>query len=63
MKVKEALIYQSAFPKSLISFEIELVISTRITHKGIIEVNIYLTLVTQVIAKASGPNKINFWVF
>ena len=60
MKAKEALVYQSAFPKPPISLETEPLISSGIAHKGITEEKIYLALVTQAIAKAPGPNKINF---
>ena len=63
MKAKEALVYQSAFPKPPISLEAELLISSGIAHKRITIEKVYLALVIQAIAKASGPNKINFRIF
>ena len=60
MKVKEALIYQSAFPKPSISLEAEPLISSRIAYKGITKEKVYLALITQAIAKAPESNKINF---
>ena len=38
----------------------ELLISSKIANKGITEEKVYLALVTQAIAKALRPNKINF---
>lgn len=60
MKAKEALVYRSAFPKPPISLEAEPLISSGIAHKRITEEKVYLALVIQAIAKAPGPNKINF---
>ena len=62
MKVKEAFVRRSTFPKPPPNFIESPVISCGMVHTKITEERVAQALMTQSVTKASGSNKINFMI-
>lgn len=60
INIKKDFIRRSAFPKPLLSLDSRSVIVLKIVYKKVPKIEIAHSLISQCIAKAFGPNKINF---
>ena len=60
MKVKEAIVCKSAFPKPPINLGEPLFTYSGLTHAKVTQKVVFKAFMTQAATKAFGPNKMNF---